>query len=162
MLRDFAMAIAFVFIALPWLNPFSPGPTPSVAPLLVSWACAAALLLTRAPLAGAATRLALPGAAAMLFFGASLWRTGLPPGAEVLALGLSLLAIMACALRFAGADQADGRVVAGAWAWGWACGWACTDASTMARASIGARTSAAQRFMADTAEDMRSKVGARR
>ena len=109
------MAIAFVFIALPWLNPFSPGPTPSVAPLLVSWACAAALLLTRAPLAGAATRLALPGAAAMLFFGASLWRTGLPPGAEVLALGMSLLAIMACALRFAGADQADGRVVAGAW-----------------------------------------------
>lgn len=109
------MAIAFVFITLPWLNPFSPGPTPSVVPLMVSWVCAAALVLTRAPLAGAAARLALPGAVAVLLFGAALWRTGLPPGAEVLALGMSLLAILACALRFAGADQADGRVVAGAW-----------------------------------------------
>lgn len=109
------MAIAFVLLTLPWLNSFSPGPTPSVAPLLVSWACVALLVLTRAPLAGAATRLALPGAAAALFFGAALWRTGLPPGAEVLALGMSLLAMLACALRFAGADQADGRVVARAW-----------------------------------------------
>ena len=109
------MAIAFVFITIPWLNPFSPGPTPSVVPLMVSWVCAAALVLTRAPMTGAAARLALPGAVAVLLFGAAFWRTGLPPGAEVLALGMSLLAILACALRFAGADQADGRVVALAW-----------------------------------------------
>lgn len=34
----------FFFIALPWLNPFAPGPTPAAVPLLFSWACAAMLL----------------------------------------------------------------------------------------------------------------------
>jgi O-antigen ligase len=34
----------FLFIALPWLNPFSPAPSPAIMPLLFSWACAAALL----------------------------------------------------------------------------------------------------------------------
>lgn len=33
----------FFLIALPWLNPFAPGPSPYVAPLLFSWACAASL-----------------------------------------------------------------------------------------------------------------------
>jgi O-antigen ligase len=35
---------AFLLITLPWLNPFSPGPTPAAVSLLFSWACAAALL----------------------------------------------------------------------------------------------------------------------
>lgn len=35
---------AFLLIALPWLNPFSPGPTSSVGPLLFAWWCAALLL----------------------------------------------------------------------------------------------------------------------
>ena len=34
----------FVLVALPWLNPFTSGPTPAVWPLLFSWACAALLL----------------------------------------------------------------------------------------------------------------------
>jgi O-antigen ligase len=34
----------FLFIALPWLNPLAPGPTPAAVPLLFSWACAAMLL----------------------------------------------------------------------------------------------------------------------
>lgn len=34
----------FLFTALPWLNPFAPGPTPAALPLLFSWACAALLL----------------------------------------------------------------------------------------------------------------------
>lgn len=34
----------FFLIALPWLNPFAPGPTPAAVPLLFSWACAAMLL----------------------------------------------------------------------------------------------------------------------
>ena len=34
---------AFVLIALPWLNPFAPGSSPAVVPLLFSWACVAAL-----------------------------------------------------------------------------------------------------------------------
>ncbi|MDD2923919.1 Wzy polymerase domain-containing protein [Rhodoferax sp.] len=32
---------AFLFITLPWLNPFSPGPAPQAGPLLFSWVCAA-------------------------------------------------------------------------------------------------------------------------
>ena len=39
----FAIA-AFFLVALPWLNPFSPGPSSAVMPLLFSWACAAALI----------------------------------------------------------------------------------------------------------------------
>ena len=38
----------FIFITLPWLNPFSPGPTAQVTPLLFSWACAAGVLLALA------------------------------------------------------------------------------------------------------------------
>ena len=34
----------FLLITLPWLNPFSLGPSPAAVPLLFSWACAAALL----------------------------------------------------------------------------------------------------------------------
>ncbi len=40
--------VAFIFVTLPWLNPFSPGPTASVGPLLFSWLCAALLLLALA------------------------------------------------------------------------------------------------------------------
>ncbi|MEO7106811.1 MAG: Wzy polymerase domain-containing protein, partial [Rhodoferax sp.] len=40
-----------MLIAIPWLNPFSPGPMPATVPLLVSWLCVA-LLLGGAGLAG--------------------------------------------------------------------------------------------------------------
>jgi len=36
---------AFILITLPWLNPFSPGPSTAVVPLLFAWVCAAGLLL---------------------------------------------------------------------------------------------------------------------
>jgi len=36
---------AFLFILMPWLNPFSPGPTAQVGPLLFAWVCAAGALL---------------------------------------------------------------------------------------------------------------------
>jgi O-antigen ligase len=36
--------VATALIAIPWLSPFSPGPLPAAVPLLVSWACVAALL----------------------------------------------------------------------------------------------------------------------
>ena len=39
---------AFLFILLPWLNPFSPGPTAQVGPLLFAWTCAAGVLLALA------------------------------------------------------------------------------------------------------------------
>ena len=38
-----ALAV-FLLIALPWLNPFAPGPTSSLGPLLFAWLCAALLL----------------------------------------------------------------------------------------------------------------------
>jgi hypothetical protein len=44
-MRLFAVAL---LITLPWLNPFSPGPTAAVVPLLFAWACVAGLLLLRA------------------------------------------------------------------------------------------------------------------
>ena len=37
-----------LLLVLPWLNPFSPGPTPSVPTWLFGWGCAAALLLIQA------------------------------------------------------------------------------------------------------------------
>ena len=36
---------ACILITLPWLNPFSPGPSSAVVPLLFAWGCAAGLLL---------------------------------------------------------------------------------------------------------------------
>jgi hypothetical protein len=35
----------FICVFLPWLNPFSPGPTPAVVPFLFSWACFAMTIL---------------------------------------------------------------------------------------------------------------------
>jgi O-antigen ligase len=45
LMRLFALAL---LITLPWLNPFSPGPTAAVVPLLFAWASVAGLLLLRA------------------------------------------------------------------------------------------------------------------
>ncbi|MDO8318674.1 Wzy polymerase domain-containing protein [Rhodoferax sp.] len=52
-MRLFAVAL---LITLPWLNPFSPGPTAAVTPLLFAWVCAAGLLLLRASTGHEATR----------------------------------------------------------------------------------------------------------
>ena len=52
-MRLFAVAL---LITLPWLNPFSPGPTAAVTPLLFAWVCAAGLLLLRASTRHEATR----------------------------------------------------------------------------------------------------------
>jgi len=41
-------AVAFVLITLPWLNPFSPGPTAQTMPLLFAWICTAGVLLALA------------------------------------------------------------------------------------------------------------------
>ena len=106
---------ALMLLSLPWLTPFSLGPTTSVMPLLVSWACAAALAITRTPLHGSASVVQQFSPFAFVFLGAALWRGGWPPGAEVLALGMSLLAILACAIRFAGARTADAVVLARGW-----------------------------------------------
>lgn len=107
--RRFSMtAIAIcVLIALPWLNPFSPGPTASVAPLLVSWACAAGLLLTGTRIPGRGLILRPIIGLALLLATAAIGSSGAPPGAEAMALAMSLLAALACAWRFGHATQAD-------------------------------------------------------
>ena len=48
--------LVFSLLVLPWLNPFAPGPSPSVIPLLFSWACAASLLGLRNSQGGAVVR----------------------------------------------------------------------------------------------------------
>lgn len=84
-MRLFAVAL---LITLPWLNPFSPGPTAAAVPLLFAWACMAGLLLLRAgdntPVARqrwvnamAGAWLAAAGTSAVIgllqYFGASGW-----------------------------------------------------------------------------------------
>ena len=105
----------FVLITLPWLHPFALGPTTSVVPLLVSWACAAALALTGRPTQVPGSLLTVLGGLFLLVMAVGLWPVGAMPGAEVLALAMGLLAILACALRFAAATQADATVLARAW-----------------------------------------------
>ena len=70
----------FILIALPWLNPFSPGPSSAVAPLLFSWACAAALLGMIGSVPGR------PGAARWVEVTAGAWLA-----AALLSVGLGLL-----------------------------------------------------------------------
>lgn len=60
---------AFFLIALPWINPFAPGPSPAVLPLLFSWGCTAALLCFW----GAGTRLPPPPASRLASVTAFAW-----------------------------------------------------------------------------------------
>jgi len=112
-----------LLLLLPWLNPFNDGPTPSVPPLLVSWTCAALLLLLpsaatqpgrSAPDLAIFSRLGAVGALIAL----SAWLAG--QGAalqttDTLALGMGLLAVLACAMCFVHADENSARLVARAW-----------------------------------------------
>ena len=108
------MVGSLFFLALPWLNPFSHSPTASVTPLLLSWACAAALLLLgyrQQPRASWSCMGPMTGLALWLA-GAAIWSGGEPPGAEVLALGMSLLVILGCAWQYAQAARSDAITLA--------------------------------------------------
>ena len=63
---------AFFLIALPWLNPFSRGPSPGVVSLLFSWACAGVLLLVFLGGADRVTGQRLVRAIAAAWLGAAL------------------------------------------------------------------------------------------
>lgn len=84
-MRLFVIAL---LITLPWLNPFSPGPSAAAVPLLFAWACAASLLLAKASEGATTTRqdwvramasawLLAAGVSAVIgllqYFGASGW-----------------------------------------------------------------------------------------
>lgn len=106
-----------LLIALPWLSPFSLSPTASVVPLLLSWTCAAVLLLTGGRHNATSPFARMPGHAALLvaLAGAVAWASGMMPGPDVLALVMSLLATLACAVRFTEATPADAITLARAW-----------------------------------------------
>ena len=108
-------AVIFLLLTLPWIHPFALGPTNSVVPLLVSWACAAALALTGRPTQVPGSLLTVLGGLFLLVVAVGLWPVGAMPGAEVLALAMGLLAVLACAVRFAAATQDDATVLARAW-----------------------------------------------
>ena len=82
--------VVFSLLILPWLNPFAPGPSPAVVPLLFSWACAATLLGLRV---GRADVMA-PGRLAALVAGAWLL-------AGLASSGMSLLQYFGAAARWA-------------------------------------------------------------
>ena len=65
--------IPFFLIALPWLNPFTFGPSPAVVPLLFSWICALGLMgfLIKAP----SSRFKGLGSDSMVLATASAWWT---------------------------------------------------------------------------------------
>ncbi len=82
------LSVIALLITLPWLNPFSPGPSAAAVPLLFAWACTASLLLAKACEGAATTRqdwvramasawLLAAGVSAVIgllqYFGASNW-----------------------------------------------------------------------------------------
>jgi O-antigen ligase len=85
---------AFVLVAIPWLDPFSSGPSPSVQPWLVSMACA--LGLWGLAVSGEATgRLRLLWPAIAIVAWAALSQMTLRPETLMLAGGLALIAVVA-------------------------------------------------------------------
>jgi O-antigen ligase len=115
LITDMRVAAMLVILTVPWLNPFTLGPTASVVPLLMSWICAALLLLTSSRHPASLPILRPLGGLALLLALVALWPSKALPNAEPLALAMSLLAILACAVRFAHATQADAVVLARAW-----------------------------------------------
>ena len=93
-MRPVRLLAAFVLTAIPWLDPFSGGPSPSVQPWLVSMTCALALwALAVAGEAPGRLRLLLPAMA--LFAWAALSHMTPRPEAVMLAGGLGLIALAA-------------------------------------------------------------------
>lgn len=110
--RAVARNIAFVLlVALPWLAPWAPGPSPNVIPLLLSWAASAWLLCASPALPQAAARLGvaiLAGAASLLV---------LQAGAVQIGTYAAICACIACAtVVCAGARAQATQCIA----WGWA------------------------------------------
>ncbi|WP_374667305.1 PglL family O-oligosaccharyltransferase [Ramlibacter sp.] len=94
---------AAALVALPWLNPFAPGPSAAIAPWLFAAACGLALWLLAAA-RGGAPRAPL----AWLALGVVLWAgvasRGLPPEAVMLAGGLGLVVAASALTPGAGRD----------------------------------------------------------
>lgn len=102
-------ALLWVVVAVPWLQPFAPGPSSSVVPLLVSWAaCAALLLISR-------LRVPWPVLVALLLLGVAGWAARAQ--GPVLSAVAALLAGGACAAAVAARRDADeaARWVAAGW-----------------------------------------------
>lgn len=107
--------LAGLCVALPWLNPFAPGPSVAVGPWLFSLLCIALLWLIAPPQRGSGRRLIWPFLAALVLL-ADVFRP-LPLRADVLAAVVALLGILACVRLAAGAPRWPGVLRALVWAW---------------------------------------------
>jgi len=106
-----ALAGCFLALFLPWINPFSAGPSSSVQPWLLSAVCVALAFAIQAPgRLNAALVLALAGLAAW-----AVARSGLAP--ETMALAAACLLILMAAGTAAGGALDEGFVTAAALAW---------------------------------------------
>jgi O-antigen ligase len=97
------LPLATALVALPWLNPFLGGPSPSVQPWLLSAACGLLLWLLAA-FGPAPARLRLPWPLLALVAWAVLSQASLRPDVVYLAAGLLLIAIASSA----GGDETMG------------------------------------------------------
>ncbi|MDO8279438.1 MAG: Wzy polymerase domain-containing protein [Burkholderiaceae bacterium] len=107
--------LAGVCVALPWLNPFAPGPSAAIGPWLFSLLCIVLLWLIASPQRGSGRGLIWPLLVALILL-ADVFRP-LPLRAEVLAAVVALLGIMACLRVAADAPHWPGVLRALVWAW---------------------------------------------
>ena len=94
---QFRHTVFILCLALPWLNPFAPGPSPAMLPWLVSLACVGALLLA-APAARLPKVFALFFIAACAYFMLAWALKAYQNSVEVLATVLALACAMLCAM----------------------------------------------------------------
>ena len=90
-------ALWMACLALPWLNPFAPGPSPAVVPWLVSLLCVAGLLAV-APLARLPRSYTLFFIAVCAYFTLLFGINALQNGSETAATVLAWLCLMLCAM----------------------------------------------------------------
>lgn len=106
-----AWGLCLACLLLPWINPFSAGPSSSVQPWLLSAVCVALVFAVQAP-----TRLNAAGVLALA--GLAAWaaaRSGLTP--ETMALAAACLLILMAAGTAAGGAHDEGFITAAALAW---------------------------------------------
>jgi O-antigen ligase len=106
-----ALGACFLALLLPWINPFSSGPSSSVQPWLLSALCVAAAFAIQAPARlNPAMVLALAGLAAW-----ASARSGVTP--ETMALAMACLLVLMAAGTAAGGSRDEGFIGALALAW---------------------------------------------
>ena len=103
-------------MALPWLNPFAPGPSPAVDPWLLAMACSGLMLLLLPPARPRAASIAvLLGVMVLLWLPRVAGGQGIDT--ERLGATMAMMAMVACALAGAAAQPREAVLRAMAWSW---------------------------------------------